>query len=429
MGVAVVGVAVVGVAVAHAANPRAMDDTEAQLLREQEKLFAASKAKLDAKQQLHQLHRACYLGRVDAMRLWLDRGLDVNQGMRGVAPLHVASGEGHVEAVRLLLDRGADVDRETHEGVADLPGGAVRTTALIIACQEGHVDTAKLLLDRGADVNRVQQGFASATALWLACRNGNVEVATLCLDRGADVDRASERGYFPGGATPLWIACRRGHVETARLCLDRGAAVERTAEVSLHTTLPPHTTPVYDTPLQTTMTPLQAAAGSGISLARLLLERGADINRATPEGLTPVEIARQIGNTSLRFSSNTKRLFHMADWLERIAQVSWKRHLSEPRYALVVLRALAARGDARLPGRRLPRRQRADKGKEHVLDFLFPGDLRRREPRLPDDLFPLVIRYYWGGGLSAKEEAFEALLDRSHREEMVTQARVLARAQ
>mmetsp|Transcript_6722 Transcript_6722/g.20832 ORF Transcript_6722/g.20832 Transcript_6722/m.20832 type:complete len:118 (+) Transcript_6722:1125-1478(+) len=67
-------------------------------------------------------------------------------------------------------------------------------------------------------------------------------------------------------------------------------------------------------------------------------------------GLTPYDAARYDGHTT------------MAAWL---ARVGWTCYLSEPRYNLVVLRALAARG--------LARRRRADSGEEQLLDFLFPG--------------------------------------------------------
>ena len=98
----------------------------------------------------------------------------------------------------------------------------------------------------------------------------------------------------------------------------------------------------------------------------------------------------------------------LAAWLGRIhAAGNWTRYHSEPRYNLVVLRRIAARGWAR--------RERAFHGKEDVMEFLFPGDppprgdkQAKRHLRLPDDLFPLVARYYWGGGLSAEEEAAAA---------------------
>ena len=64
---------------------------------------------------------------------------------------------------------------------------------------------------------------------------------------------------------------------------------------------------------------------------------------------------------------------------------------------LGILRELVARARAR--------REHAFHGKERLLDFLFPGDQvppqankqPRRHTRLPDDLFPLIARFYWCG--------------------------------
>jgi len=98
----------------------------------------------------------------------------------------------------------------------------------------------------------------------------------------------------------------------------------------------------------------------------------------------------------------------MAAWLSRVRVLGWTRHLSEPRYKLVVLRELVARERAR--------RERALPGKELVLNFLFPGDQpppratkqAKRGPRLPDELFSVIARYYWCGEPSAEEEAAAA---------------------
>ena len=93
----------------------------------------------------------------------------------------------------------------------------------------------------------------------------------------------------------------------------------------------------------------------------------------------------------------------MAAWLARITAVGWASYLSEPRYALAVLRELTARGRAR--------RERTFHGKEYVLDLLFPDGrpntrANRDQPRLPDELFAIIARYY--GGLSAEDEAVVA---------------------
>ena len=84
-----------------------------------------------------------------------------------------------------------------------------------------------------------------------------------------------------------------------------------------------------------------------------------------------------------------------------------RRHLSEPRYKLVALRALVAKQRAQRV------RRRAFCGKELALDFLFPGGQpppqandeplqqahkqTKRGHHLPKDLFSLVLKYYWGG--------------------------------
>jgi len=154
-----------------------------------------------------------------------------------------------------------------------------------------------------------------------------------------------------------------GQTATARLLLDRGAQVD---EATLGG-----------------MTPLMAACSNcHIGAARLLLERGADMNLADFVGLTPHDLARNHGHAAL------------AAWLARIRTVGWTRHLSEPRYMLVVLRELAASARAQ--------REHASHGKERVLDLLFPSDQPNKpdQPRLPDDVFSLVVRFYWCGELS-----------------------------
>ena len=132
----------------------------------------------------------------------------------GRTPLWTACSKGHVDAARLLLEKGAEVDKAEEDGWTPL---------LLKACWKGHVDAARLLLDKGAEVDRADKD--GETPLFNACWNGHVDAARLLLDKGAEVDRAAE-----DGATPLWIACWKGHVDAARLLLDNGAAVDRAAE-------------------------------------------------------------------------------------------------------------------------------------------------------------------------------------------------------
>ena len=89
----------------------------------------------------------------------LDKGAEVDRAneRRYATPLFIACQEGHVEAARLLLEKGADVNRPTEKG----------WTPLFIACWKGHVDAARLLLEKGADVDRADE--ERRTPLWIAC--------------------------------------------------------------------------------------------------------------------------------------------------------------------------------------------------------------------------------------------------------------------
>jgi ankyrin repeat protein len=51
-------------------------------------------------------------------------------------------------------------------------------------------------------------------------------LARLLLGNGAEVDEAVSEGLYEG-QTPLYVACGNGHVNAARLLLDKGAKVNR----------------------------------------------------------------------------------------------------------------------------------------------------------------------------------------------------------
>ena len=204
-------------------------------------------------------------------------------------------------------------------------------------------------------------------------------MARLLLDRGASVRQVTRYG-----STPLYFACTHGRTAVAELLLDRGAEVDWEGDAG--------------------MTPLYTACYQGrVGAALLLLKRGADINRLTSSGTSPVTAARNNGHDT------------MAAWLARIRTVgSWTRYHSEPRYELVVLRELVLRGRAW--------RQRTFQTKADVVEMLFPGPARYSfpdTPRLPDELFSIILSYYWGGVLSAEERTAAAAEAAAAAENMV----------
>ena len=76
------------------------------------------------------------------------------------------------------------------------------------------------------------------------------------------------------------MACEKGHVDVARLLLDKGAEVDR-ANVG-------------------GVTPLWIACSEGhVNAVRLLLKRGAEVDRAIVDGMTPLRIACQEGHVDV----------------------------------------------------------------------------------------------------------------------------------
>ena len=200
-----------------------------------------------------------------------------------------------LDAMRRLLDEGVEVDRETEEAEQRRRVAQdMASMSLFDACKNGRTDVVQAWLDNGADVNRADED--SATPLYIACQNGHVDAALLLLDKGADVNRAAEdepldaprhNSSFglgaallfqishwlafaprrpevlvdPTGATPLFIACQQGHVDVATLLLDKGAEVDKANKNGA--------------------TPLYIACNKGhVDAAQLLREKGAKADAA-----------------------------------------------------------------------------------------------------------------------------------------------------
>ncbi|KAK3838316.1 MAG: Glycerophosphoryl diester phosphodiesterase family-domain-containing protein [Linnemannia elongata] len=95
-------------------------------------------------------------------------------------PLSIACRLGHVEAVRLLIQYGADLDAQDEDG----------ESCLIIASKNGHVECVKLLISgakKGANLE-LRERFYGWTALHLAAIENHPEVIKVLLEAGANPD-------------------------------------------------------------------------------------------------------------------------------------------------------------------------------------------------------------------------------------------------
>jgi ankyrin repeat protein len=241
---------------------------------------------------------------VGIARLLLERGVDVNAQRKNLfTPLHLAAFKGRLEIVQLLLDHGANataenVRRETalhivsrgeydsqDHGVSIsrllLKHGAdvhahnqYHNTALSFAAFHGRLEITRLLLDHGANPN--VKNNQRETPLHIVSYNSQdhgVGIARLLLERGADVN-ARQTNLF----TPLHSAAFRGRLEIAQLLLDHGANAKAESDRR-------------ETALHLVSQGTYNSQEHGVGIARLLLERGVDVNRGTKNLFTPLHLA------------------------------------------------------------------------------------------------------------------------------------------
>jgi uncharacterized protein len=223
--------------------------------------------------------------RVAAERL-LEAGADPDIGNDyGITPLFLAIKNRRAGMVKTLLEveGGADPNATLWSG----------ETPLMAAARTGQTQVATLLLEYGARVN-VSEPRRDQSALMWAIAFGHPETARVLIDHGAKVNARTKmlnedftpmelEGYIKnvsvtpgGGYTPLMFAARGGDMESARLLLERGAEVNG----------------VYNEHGP----PLVIAAAAGYEgLALFLLEQGADPNMADANGLTALHYAMRDG--------------------------------------------------------------------------------------------------------------------------------------
>jgi ankyrin repeat protein len=178
---------------------------------------------------------------------------------------------GNARVLARLLDAGADVESP----------GADGETALMIVARSSNVAAARLLLDRGANPN-ARERWRQQTALMWAAAEIQPEMVRLLVERGAEVDARSvenkwarqvtgepRRMYRPmGGLTALLYAAREGCLECARALVDGGASIDLAD--------PKNVTPLF-----------LAVDNFHFDLAKLLIERGANVNVGPGWGRTP----------------------------------------------------------------------------------------------------------------------------------------------
>jgi len=233
----------------------------------------------------------------------------LNARADGETPLFAAIRGGNAEVVEYLLKNGAQLGTRSRH----------RQSPLQVAAYLGYADVAQVLLSHGVDVD--QGGPWGETALHWAAVKGNRDVAALLLERGADANiqtssqtidlnmrtrddadpverelgwfktqekqRANPRLQvmypprlaFTTGDTPLHAAAYWNHVDIVKLLIGKGADINRTnswGEAPLH----------------------YAVACRYHDIAKILLDNGTNPEAKTYK-MTSIEIARKVKDKKL----------------------------------------------------------------------------------------------------------------------------------
>ena len=124
---------------------------------------------------------AAAVGRTDRVRELLDQDPALANAWAedGFQPLGLASFFGHVEAARLLVERGAEVNSASRNDMKVMPLHSAAATG----DPDARYELAKLLLEAGADPNARQQD--DYTPLMAAEQHGDERLSELLLAHGA----------------------------------------------------------------------------------------------------------------------------------------------------------------------------------------------------------------------------------------------------
>ncbi len=228
-------------------------------------------------------------------------------------PLSTVKGRLHSarERLRTML-----LDSVVEDGVADdlrsrrpsrNESFATTVVDLLTAARGGDIERVKTLLKADPRLLVARDPMGN-TALIIAVNSGHDALADLLFDAGVepglheaaaigdiarvraalDAHPAQLDTYSPEGFTALALAAHFGHLEVMRLLIDRGADVNRMATHRIG------------------VTPLHAALfGRQVEAALLLVERGADVTLARGgagmkrAGWTPLHYAAGMGFTAL----------------------------------------------------------------------------------------------------------------------------------
>jgi len=268
------------------------------------------------------LHWAAYKDDLEIAKLLLQAEADVTARTRvgAILPISLAAQNGSAAMLEQLINAGAEVNSRTSTGA----------TVLMMAAMSGSLEAVEILLDNGAFVNAREKKNGQTPLMFAAWKNRS-DVIKLLVDRGAHVGlatylismdetpldpvsrpiqrpkarekRAPGGNATMGGQTALLFASRDGHLDAVKALVESSADIDQIngGEGS---------------------SPMVIAIANGhYTVAKYLLDKGADPNIANIDGLTPLYATVNMRHAPVSWAPNPLTDQESVDGLELIREL------------------------------------------------------------------------------------------------------------
>ncbi|MBR3696000.1 MAG: ankyrin repeat domain-containing protein [Akkermansia sp.] len=183
-----------------------------------------------------------------------------------VSPLMEMMQKGTPSELKTQITDGFDVNKCDADG----------NSPLLLAAVNRRSDLMYILLENGADPNFVKE--PGVTALGIACMFDDWSMIDLLITHGADVNYCA-----PNGESTLSMACAQGAVNAVQMLLAGKAKTDVRDAAGI--------TPLLHAVMHNTE--------NSLSIARMLLEKGANVDFGMPNGFTPLMGAVQMNDMDI----------------------------------------------------------------------------------------------------------------------------------
>jgi ankyrin repeat protein len=211
------------------------------------------------------LHLACFQGDIDAARILLDAGSDINAvNSYGESPLHLAVLGNQPEMIAFL--RGyetLEVNLQTNSSGSDRVSSGSKTALHIAAALEHEAAIDALLAEGPKKIEIEAVGAAGETALHVAAFAGKAKSIEALLSQGANIQAVNDDEH----QTPLHDAACQGHLACVELLVEQRAEIEARNKDG--------ETPLYE-----------AVVKNHLQVIRYLCSQDAHINTQRDDGYT-----------------------------------------------------------------------------------------------------------------------------------------------